>query len=273
MSALDLNPAQSVGQLAAHLTQYGVTTPGFEKWKTLKAALPTSFSRPAAPSDLLDRSPDELIALARERSTVQTANKSDADSQLAAIGTELNAALLESLRADADAIIAQLRGAFDTSADAMRQAVELGIKPEDTMQSLFHANTAIRKAWDTLPEHARKLDNVLAVRQSLSVCALVPPVPTLHGLPISDVAELSLGLSGSRGTGIDWSICVVDMTRPERLGLRDPHAPWARWLAAAPALQLNDVESMPTGFALVEMTNPSLAEQLKFAAARKAGQG
>lgn len=250
------NPQAFVDRLANH----GVSLPAIDKWKALSKELGHHLPEPDEPTDVLNRSVEELrdyVSRARFRELAH--EKEGIHRHTQRMHELLVADLRAQLREAASKIIATLRPEFDKSADIMRNAVKLGITPDSTMTSLFEADKPVRTAWLTLPRHAKILDGILTTRQQLSWVAQVPPVVERHGLVLT---PQTIGVR-DQTSSIDWGITV---TRNGSLRTRDDKAPWSRWLAAADDLELIDPADWGEGFELLEVTNPREAAALRAAA-------
>jgi hypothetical protein len=233
-SNLELFHNVRLDDLVDRLESYGVDVPGGDQWRDLKTELRVR-REPARPANLLDRTADELDAWAREVAAhrLAAARPNHYGVALGDLQPMLDEELKAKIQANGPAIINALRPTFDEAADGIRAAVELGVKPTDTLVSLFTAPETVRRAWLSTHAHAATLDDILSTRQLLSIQAGVPPLAETRGRLASSDQE-------SVWAQIPW---VKTITRPGTngsLGDYNDVAPWERWIALAPLLYLAD---------------------------------
>ncbi len=169
----------------------------------------------------------------------------------------IDRAMRASIRENASSIIEQLRPTFDPAADGIREALAAGVKWDDTIESLFTAPDARRKAWLASQAHAQVLDEVLEVRQMLTYVADV--YPSMSSLTHTELQKIRR--DGPDDDVFNWG-AVVSQTRS--LAPRNRNAPWQRWLKIGADLILVDPAGL-TNFGSLQARRGgrALAERLK----------
>lgn len=267
--ALDMPAAEraTLATLVDQLTDRGVTLPSLERYKVLKATATNIVPPPMEPlQDPLTLDPEALTDYAQRAAVHYLISNSAPGTgepafarEILALSRLLDEALEADLRANVSTIIAQLRKPFDAAAAGIKKAVELGIKPEDDIRSLFEAAGEVRTAWLATHHHARALDELLTIRQALSFVAHVEP--NIKSLWPSQLDNYTRGF----GSGIDWTVTVSNNPDGPRLDPFNPQAPWQRWLKLGTNLELTDPAGM-TPFDSLRASNPERAAELVNAA-------
>ena len=272
---LDHHEIRSAGlpELVTRLKRHGVSLPAIDAWQALVDALPTGrLPQAPEPSGLLNKPVEELVDIAAQIARQRILKRNDRDDEaggLAAVRRILDNDLKQALRDQANDVVAVLRRPFDEAANGIRRAKELGVKPNDTMETLFTSEEAVRNAFLAARSHAKILDEIMTTRQLLSTVALVPPVPlSRHGVPITAHNEIP-----ERGTGVDWGLVVLQRGAPVALDPPEDKRPRARWLKVAEHLALIDPEQYPSDFELIEIVEPGLASRLQHEANRRVAEG
>lgn len=245
---LDLNRTAKLKDLVASLEDHGVVVPGIERWRELRELADERHTRneslsPELPADLLGQTVEQMRTWAESRALHQALRTKPSKLQpsarfnaLEAVSNELDPALTAKIRDNTVSIIDQLRPEFDQAADMLRYASDLGVQARDTVATLFHASDEKRNAWTAAKQAAPVLDSIFATRQMLSTVAEVPPTLDFEigRQARRDVRDMN------RPSGFNWTLTVV---KPEVVGTvslepMNNDAPWERWLALAPHLQL-----------------------------------
>lgn len=232
-TTLDLADHQAnLAGLVFDLEAYEISFPGLDGWKTLQGEL-LPDPAPAPPSDVLGASVEELHGWAHKMAAYNLATKrgNEYAQALGKLWPLADEGLKARIRENAAGIVDQLRPKFDLAADGLRAAVALGVKPNDTVDTLFRESLEVRDAWLLAQGHADTLDEILVVRQLLSIIAEVEPKMEKRHRPMYE-----LGHAPSR---VDWNITVLDPAGGVKLEPYNRDAPWERWLRVAPYLRLN----------------------------------
>lgn len=224
-----------VGKLIDDLEALGVDVPDAARWRDLAAATQAPPGPQSTPD--LESSVEEVLGYIRESAALASADTAPARQRAA---KALDKAVLASIRAHADQIIAGLKPEFDRGVQAIQVARDLGITADDDARTMRRATNEIRAAFEALAAVAGHLDKILAVRQKLSLWAGV--APSLNGM----APEIASGYrQGIYPSSIDWTIVV---TKPGsstvQLSKRDPGRPWLRWLDIADYLYLPTVSEL-----------------------------
>ncbi|WP_159800884.1 hypothetical protein [Arthrobacter zhaoguopingii] len=231
-------------ELVARLEAHDVDVPGLQRWHEL-----TEFARinrqpePEPPADILGQTVEQTAAWVDDRALYEARHTKPGKlhlppqmTALAQLQKRLDPALKERIRKNAVSIIDQLRPEFDQAARMMRHARALGVDPRATITTLFHASDEMRNAWTAAKQAAPVLDGIFTTRQMLSTVADVPPTLDFEVGRARRVAFQD----GRDTSGFNWTVTVV---KPEVAGMvMEPinhDAPWERWLAIAPHLELS----------------------------------
>jgi hypothetical protein len=182
--AAPLRPADFTA-LAEQLHDLGVELPEqvARTCEILAAAATGELKREcehAQPEDLLSLDRAGLAAAIRAHAAATIVRDRLTDS-VWAVTTQLLDAAADVLRDHADDIIDQLRARFDTAVTAVRAAAQLGIHPGATAADVIGLGAKAVTAWQTLPEHARVLDDIASARVAMADVLTIEPLPNPFG--------------------------------------------------------------------------------------------
>lgn len=137
------------------------------------------LKRPNVPDQLLGLTDDEMADALHELALGFTVTAADGPARdaIRALSIALANAIVADLAPRADAILDQLRPAFDTAANLAHRATELGLNPASTDRDVLGLDdvAAARDAWAALPAAARTLTAIATARIGLSRVAGVAP--------------------------------------------------------------------------------------------------
>ena len=223
-----------VGKLIDDLEALGVDVPDAAHWRDLVAATQAPAAPPSAPG--LDFTAEQVAAYVRELASHQSTDLVPARQRVAAA---IDRAMLTSIRDHADQIIAALKPEFERGVQAIRSALDLGITEDDDQRTMRRASAEVRAAFEALPTVAAHLDEILSVRQRISLWAGAEP--NLDGMVPQIVNAYRQGIGPS---SIDWTVCITKPDSRVQLSKRDPGRPWLRWLDIVDYLELRTVSEL-----------------------------
>ena len=152
---------------------------------------------PAPPTDLLGLTDSQLTDVLTDLA-ISCVARVDASSgpgaeAIVMLDGAMRTALADALAGHADAILDQLRPAFEAAAESVHATTRLGIHPGTTDRDIVKGDDVGRlaDAWTSLPAQVRILESIAAVRISLSETAGVVPCMTHAWPPIPNITEIA----------------------------------------------------------------------------------
>lgn len=222
-----------------------INIPGRADYERL-GALIHAIPAPARPASWFALDNDTAADMLREHAYFSTANHGIVlDSTRFQYTNELTREFAVVIAEHADELIDQLRPRFDQAADKARALAKMGVRPDDTYQTLFDKPDKVRTAWTDFRAHwAGPLDVILAARQLLSKHTPTPPQITGHELAINPPE-------------IDWAIVATHPYQPGALHMEDRAPSYQRWIRAAEHLHLTTIEELdPAALTTLETNIP-----------------
>lgn len=201
-------------QLIRDLEALGVDVPRGAEFLARGPAIPAA---PTAPPSLLDATDTDLANYARDVALYRLMGQAGTNAANE-IARDLCIEYAGVIAAHADSIVDQLRGPFEAALDEARHLVALGVRPDDTPDTLIDRDPELIAAWRAFsrgPTPA-KLDRIADARIDLSRICGVPP---------------------RRPPGPDWTsprdvgLCFGGVT----IDVPNHEDPWQRWVRLAAA--------------------------------------
>lgn len=168
--------------LVDELAQVGVALPGSmtrtaRHVRDLTSIMGRALDRPL-PSDMVTMDEETLMAVIRQHAASAAVNRDIRRGIYQDLRTGLANQLADALAGAADDVVDQLREVGRTPAEAVHQAVQLGITTSTTEADILkRTNLAdVAPAWNSLRGHAAALDHLAGLRLRLSAATGVPPL-------------------------------------------------------------------------------------------------
>jgi hypothetical protein len=206
-----------ISSLLAQLVAYDVELPaGVTEAGAQLARIHGLAPTLAVPTEsLIGRSDDELATIIRDLGIASSMRRTESFGVIQEVANALAGDIAGLIYDGVDAILDQLRPAFEEAAETMHAATAMGLGPETTPDDILRAENVaeVRDMWATVPQAARILDGISRVRMLLSTAVGVPPDTTT---------------SFANPEGLVDAVGIFTQ-RPRRLHL-DGEDGWQRWL-------------------------------------------
>lgn len=218
----------SLDNMLSALRAAGVTDiPGVAEYDKLRPLMRSGPPRPPMPSRWLGLSSEGAADMLREQ---QYFDGTSRHRDTVILHREVNKEMAELLAQHGDQLVLQMRPMFDEAADKARELASLGVRSDDTAETLFDRAEAVREPWQEFRRTwAPQLGTVLEARKLLSIHTPYPPA--IDGRHVENGQYFT---DTPHREPIDWGVVV---TNPAH-AMPEGRPNWRWWLAVANDLHL-----------------------------------